>query len=129
MYLHDSLQHFLWIGVEQPVNIMAAGGRDLLHGDTRENNSESALASLLIPPLTPTTHTLSSQDWSGARQIRHPRKALPNYTTGQQALGYSRQAVNSSRARDGCMPLNNFIIEWWGLSRTFRTTHYVRYTT
>lgn len=28
--LHDSLQHFLWVGVEQSVNIMATSGSDFL---------------------------------------------------------------------------------------------------
>lgn len=31
--LHDSLKHFLWVGVKQSVNIMATGGSDFLHED------------------------------------------------------------------------------------------------
>ncbi len=30
LYLHDSLQHFLWVGVKQSVNIMATSGSDFL---------------------------------------------------------------------------------------------------
>lgn len=30
-HLHDSLKHFLWVGVKQSVNIMATSGGDFLH--------------------------------------------------------------------------------------------------
>lgn len=31
--LHDSLQHFLWVGVKQSINIMATSGSDFLNED------------------------------------------------------------------------------------------------
>lgn len=33
LYSHDSLKYFLWVGIEEPVNIMATGGCDFLHSD------------------------------------------------------------------------------------------------
>ena len=61
VYLHDSLQHFLWIGVKEPVNIVATSCCDLLHGNIIIQNKSiwSTVLPFFILNLPP-THTNKS---------------------------------------------------------------------